>query len=98
MHAPPAGFPYTLPMSYACIRNRHRMLKNARLFIALLFCVSAPLVLAQSSIREDASRHQWYLDAGETSYVIGVNDQGMLQSLYWGPQLKPGAALPATRM
>ncbi len=74
------------------------MLKNARLFIALLFCASASLVLAQSSIHEDASRHQWYLDAGETSYVIGVNDQGMLQSLYWGPQLKPGAVLPAARM
>ena len=52
----------------------------------------------QNSIRADAAKQQWILNAGESTYVIGVNDQGMLQSLYWGPTLEPGASLPAVRM
>ena len=67
--------------------------------LVVLFTVSSVLSsAAQSSIREDAARHQWFLNAGESTYVIGVNDQGMLQSLYWGPALEPSASLPVARM
>ena len=66
---------------------------------AFLFLLAAvPSSFGQSSIREDAANKQWFLNAGESTYVIGVNDQGMLQSLYWGPKLEPGATLPAARM
>ena len=63
----------------------------------LLFATVLPS-FSQSSIRDDAAKQQWFLNAGESTYVIGVNDQGMLQSLYWGPKLEPGASLPAARM
>ena len=68
--------------------------------LACFFFCSPPFRLpsAQSSIREDATKQQWILNAGESTYVIGVNDQGMLQSLYWGHTLEPGVWLPAAKM
>ncbi len=54
----------------------------------------APALHSQSSIRVEAARQQWYLNAGESTYVIGINDQQMLQSLYWGPSLPANATLP----
>jgi alpha-galactosidase len=65
--------------------------------VLLLLGVSIHCV-AQNSIREDVARRQWFLDAGESTYVVGVNDQDMLQSVYWGPKLGPGAMLPAAGM
>jgi len=62
-------------------------------FFALLPAASSGL--AQNSIHADPDRKQWYLDAGESTYVIGVNERDMLQSLYWGPMLGQGAVLPA---
>ena len=53
---------------------------------------------AQVSQGTDPNRTQWRIDAGEMSYVIGVNEQKMLQTLYWGPKLASGATLPAARM
>jgi alpha-galactosidase len=41
---------------------------------------------------------QWFMDSGEMSYVIGVNDQKMLQTLYWGPKLVPGTLIPTAQM
>ena len=34
-------------------------------------------LLGTSSIGEDAARQQWILDAGKSSYVVGVNELGM---------------------
>lgn len=50
---------------------------------------------AQAHIRADNSRHVWQMDAGEMSYVIGVNDANALQSIYWGPKLNATATFPA---
>ena len=58
------------------------------LFLILAAALSS---FAQSSVREDAARRHWILNAGESTYVVGVNDQGMLQSLYWGPKLEADA-------
>ncbi|WP_419804739.1 alpha-galactosidase [Terriglobus sp.] len=63
--------------------------------LSALFCVD---VAAQAAVREVATRKQWYLDAGRMTYAVGVNDQSTLQSLYWGPKLPSGAALPAAKM
>ncbi len=54
--------------------------------------------LAQSSIRYDAAQHVWQIGAGEMSYVLGVNQQQALQSIYWGPRLATGATFPTPRM
>jgi alpha-galactosidase len=64
----------------------------------LLPFVLSPLVLGQTAVREDAAHRQWYIDAGRQTYAIGVNEQEMLQSLYWGPKLAANAQLPAARM
>ncbi len=55
-------------------------------------------VLAQVAVHADSSEREWRIDAGQMSYVLGVNDEGMLQSLYWGPKLAAGATLPPARM
>ena len=34
------------------------------------------------------------MTAGGSSYVVGVNEMKMLQTLYWGPTLGAGAMLP----
>lgn len=52
-------------------------------------------MLAQTAVREDAQRKTWYVSAGTMTYAVGVNDNGMLQPLYWGPKLPPNASLPA---
>jgi len=42
----------------------------------------------------DKTRLEWRLDAGEMSYVFGVNEHSALQSLYWGTRLSADAELP----
>ena len=64
----------------------------------LFLLATVPSSFAQSSVREDTAKQQWILNAGESTYVIGVNDQGMLQTLYWGPKLEPDTTLPVARM
>jgi len=49
---------------------------------------------AQSAIRSMPDRAQWYLDTAESTYVIGINEQNMVQNLYWGPSLPKDAVLP----
>ena len=64
----------------------------------LLPFVLSPLLFGQTAVREDAAHRQWYIDAGRQTYVIGVNEQEMLQSLYWGPKLAANVQLPAAKM
>ncbi len=49
----------------------------------------------QAAVRVQAERQQWYVDAGSMTYAVGVNEQGTLQSLYFGPRLSGNAVLPA---
>ena len=74
-------------------------MRRALLTGGVLLSVVLPATgaLAQTAIRENAGRHQWYIDAGAMTYAIGVNEHGMVQSLYWGPKLAPDAVLPAAR-
>jgi alpha-galactosidase len=57
--------------------------------------------LAQSStepaIRYDEAARTFRLDAGEVSYVLGLNQNGELQSLYWGKRLRPADPTPAAQ-
>lgn len=54
--------------------------------------IAAGSAAAQNAIRYDAAQHVWQIGAGEMSYVLGVNDQKALQTLYWGPKLDGGAS------
>jgi len=55
-------------------------------FVSFGLFVPSP-VSAQTAVRPQPDRQQWYLNAGKMTYVVGVNEQGILQSLYWGPKL-----------
>src|SRR5216684_5623288 len=61
-----------------------------------LFLLNATLTFGQ--IRYDESRLQWRLDSDQMTYVIGVNQQKMVQSLYWGPRLSFGSEIPKAKM
>ena len=52
---------------------------------------------AQTAVRPHAERQQWYLDAGNMTYAVGVNEQGILQTLYWGSKLSEDALLPMAK-
>ncbi len=49
-------------------------------------------VAGSAEIRADATTEVWRLSAGEMTYVVGVNDQHALQTIYWGSRLGPDAA------
>lgn len=51
-----------------------------------------------AQVRAVPDRQQWYLTAGHTTYVIGVDEKKMVESLYWGPELTPNTLLPVARM
>jgi alpha-galactosidase len=60
----------------------------------LCFILLAPLALySQNAVRGVGDRQQWYLNAGESTYVVGINEGHMPQTLYWGPRLEGAAEL-----
>lgn len=66
--------------------------------VSLVLCaVASSSLVAQVAVREDAAKKTWFVSAGTMTYAVGVNDLGMLQSLYWGPKLPANAALPAAK-
>ena len=74
-------------------------LRSHRLVVLLGFALipsigSNAQTMSPASIHADPAHHTWTLSAGEMSYVLGVNDQHALQTLYWGPRLSPNTTLP----
>ena len=67
-------------------------------FCGLTVAVSWPAT-AQSSadIRYDQAARTFRLEAADVSYVLGVNQEGELQSLYWGKRLRPADPIPAAQ-
>lgn len=61
-----------------------------------------PLALStaylSAQVRAVPDREQWYLTAGHSTYVIGVDEKKMVEGLYWGPELTPNTLLPVARM
>ncbi len=60
--------------------------------VLLSFTLASFSLAAQ--VRAVPDRQQWFLTAGESTYAVGLDEQQMLQSLYWGPLLPADAALP----
>ena len=67
-----------------------------RLLVGLVF--ATPCLYAQMSIRPVPAQQQWFLNAGASTYVVGINDAMMPQTLYWGPTLPADHTMPAARM
>ena len=63
-----------------------------RVILALLICLPA---LCQ--VRWVAAKKLWVLETDHTSYVAGVNDQNIVQNVYWGAQIARDQDLPAAR-
>src|SRR5579871_3003190 len=67
--------------------------------VALLLTVALQLpgksALTQDKVRFQAAEKVFRIDGGETTYAFGVNDQGELQTVYWGGRLSPQDRLPA---
>jgi alpha-galactosidase len=59
------------------------------LFFALLFCISVHSISAQpeTSIRVDEATRVFRIDAASITYVIGINENKQVQTLYWGGRL-----------
>ncbi len=59
-----------------------------RALYAVAFVILVPLVVqAQPSVRFLESSQLFVLAGGGVSYVFGINEQGMLQHVYWGKQI-----------
>jgi alpha-galactosidase len=58
------------------------------LFLGVLVATSlAPTLGAASSVRFLPDRKLWVLETHHTSYVLGVNQRGELQNVYWGKKI-----------
>ncbi len=49
---------------------------------------------APAQIHYDEAAHTFRMDAAGVSYVFGVNQNGALQTLYWGKRLRPADPFP----
>jgi alpha-galactosidase len=65
--------------------------------VALVLAIAPLSVGAQVGIHPQPDGTSWTLQAGTMSYGIGVNEQGMLQTLYWGQRLGATIVLPAAK-
>ncbi|HEY1501361.1 MAG TPA: alpha-galactosidase [Acidobacteriaceae bacterium] len=76
-----------------------------RVWMAAAVCVSICAVpwtgLAQRSadaaIRYDEAARTFRLEAADVSYILGVNQDGQVQSLYWGKRLRASDPMPAAK-
>jgi alpha-galactosidase len=55
----------------------------------LAVAVAAPSPRQVTPVRYDAAHKTFRIDAGKVTYAFGVNDDGALQTLYWGSRLAP---------
>jgi alpha-galactosidase len=68
-------------------------------YVLLLIAYGAALPCSgQTGIHESMDKRQWFLDSGDSTYVVGVNDKQMLQTIYWGPRLPSTATFPPAQM
>jgi alpha-galactosidase len=63
------------------------------LALVAMACTCVPVLRAQAppaSIEFDSATHVFRMDAAGVSYILGVNEAGEVQTLYWGKRL-PGS-------
>jgi alpha-galactosidase len=68
-------------------------MRKRYLFSLLLVLIIIPR--AKADIQYFPDRKVWVLQAGETTYAMGVNERGELQPVYWGQQVKRDADFSA---
>jgi alpha-galactosidase len=88
------------PTTAACKRATGRLAQISAFALLLCLGLFAPVTQAQTSaatIRFDAATRVFHIDAGDTSYVFGINESQQLQSLYWGKRLRAGDSFPQAK-
>ncbi len=70
--------------------------------ILLLLClgISARMMVAQqpsASVRFDEASRVFHIDAADMSYVLGINENQEVQTLYWGKRLQAGDTFSAAK-
>jgi hypothetical protein len=82
-------------------RRVHRFRARFFLLLACAATESVPSAFAQRGdsemIRFDSASRVFRLDAADASYVMGINDQDQLQTLYWGKRLPAEDSFPAAQ-
>lgn len=63
-----------------------RSIASSLLLLGAISSTSA-LARAADAVHYDAAAHTFRIDGGGATYVLGVNERGELQSLYWGARL-----------
>ncbi len=62
------------------------------------FFAGAPLIAQQPSITFDQATQTFRVDAAQTTYVLGVDPNKQLETLYWGARLQPQDKLAAAQI
>jgi alpha-galactosidase len=84
--APARGRRHYLPF-FPGPREDHPMTRLIAAACAATLLALATPGLAQEAIRFDAARKTFVLDAGDTTYALGIDPDEHLQFVYWGPRL-----------
>jgi len=58
-------------------------------FLGTAAVAAKPATPSTAPIHYDADHKTFRIDAGKITYAFGVNDDGILQTLYWGARLAP---------
>jgi alpha-galactosidase len=62
-----------------------RLMKTVLACLAALWCTA--LSVNAQTIRSNPQQRAWFLQTDHATYVVGVNERGELQNLYWGAKL-----------
>jgi alpha-galactosidase len=92
-------------MSDQQLLGKHWYRHCTYLALACCGCLVGTLVQAQGQatgpadqqIRYDETAHAFRMDSAGVSYLLGVNQNGNLQTLYWGKRLQPDDPIPSAR-
>lgn len=87
--------------SFVPLSDKHQAIRLGRIcaLALLIFLALQTAATAQTgaTIRYDAATRIFRIDAADTSYVLGINENQQVQSLYWGKRLGADDSFPAAK-
>ncbi|MDW5266914.1 MAG: alpha-galactosidase [Edaphobacter sp.] len=89
-------------VSFASLSGKRKVFRLGHICVlALLVLFGMQTVAATAetgaTIRFDAATHIFRIDAADTSYVLGINENQQVQSLYWGKRLGADDSFPSAK-
>lgn len=77
--------------------NSVRRTRDAVALSAIILILLCGSQHAAASVHFDKETNVFRLDGGDITYVIGLNRQGEVQTLYWGERLPENQQFPAAQ-